>query len=70
MHSLGMFMNYPETNRDKKAKHHFFKNILDMTFVIKHSLTQTRTQISIINNLIWYKYVHVHVHVHSYKNIT
>lgn len=72
MHNLGMFMNYPETKCDKKSKfkHHFFKNIPDITFVIKHSLTQTRTQISIINNLIWYKYVHVHVHVHSYKNIT
>lgn len=41
MHSLGMFMNYPETKRDKKAKYHF---------VMKHSLTQTRTQISNINN--------------------
>lgn len=28
MHSLGMFMNYPETKRDKKAKYHFFKTYL------------------------------------------
>lgn len=42
MHNLGMFMNYSETKLDK--------NKLDMTFVIKHSLTQTRTQISNINN--------------------
>lgn len=52
MHNLGMFMNYPETKCDKKSKfkHHCFKNIPDITFVIKHSLTQTRTQISNINN--------------------
>lgn len=37
-----------------------------MTFVIKHSFTDTYTQISIINNLIWYKYVHVD----SYKSMT